>query len=275
MKNKRIFKTLSALCAALVLMGVFSVTAFAQGPEQPPAEDATNDTNVVEETEDSPTLTPEGNAALVDDFGGNKQLITVTTKAGNYFYILIDRANEDKETAVHFLNQVDEADLMALMEDGQSAEKPPAVCNCTEKCEAGAVNTKCEVCSTDMTGCTGKKPEPPKEPTEPEKKEPAGLNPAVLLLVLAMMGGAAFAQGTEELPAEDATNDSNVVVEETEDSPALTPDGNAALVDDFGDNKQLITVTTKAGNYFYILIDRANEDKETAVHFLNRWTRRT
>lgn len=193
MKNKRIFKTLSALCAALVLMGGFSVTAFAQGPEQPPAEDATNDTNVVEETEDSPALTPEGNAALVDDFGGNKQLITVTTKAGNYFYILIDRANEDKETAVHFLNQVDEADLMALMEDGQSAEKPPAVCNCTEKCKAGAVNTKCEVCSTDMTGCTGKEPEPPKEPMEPEKKEPAGLNPAVLLLVLAMMGGAAFA----------------------------------------------------------------------------------
>ena len=194
MKNKRVFKTLSTLCAALVLMGGFSVTAFAQGTEQLPAEDATNDENVVvEETEDSPALTPEGNAALVDDFGGNKQLITVTTKAGNYFYILIDRANEDKKTAVHFLNQVDETDLMALMEDGQSAEKPPAVCNCTEKCEAGAVNTKCEVCSTDMTGCTGKELETPEEPTEPEKKEPAGLNPAVLLLVLAVMGGAAFA----------------------------------------------------------------------------------
>lgn len=198
MKNKKIFRTFAALCTCLVLMGGFSVTAFAQGadpaPTATPAADATNDSNVVvEETEDTPPLTPEGNAALVDDYGGNKQLITVTTKSGNYFYILIDRANEDKETAVHFLNQVDEADLMALMEDGQSAEKPPAVCNCTEKCEAGAVNTKCEVCSTDMTGCTGKKPEPPKEPTEPEKKEPAGLNPAVLLLVLAMMGGAAFA----------------------------------------------------------------------------------
>ncbi len=195
MKNKRIFKTFSALCAALVLMMGLSVTAFAQGTEQPPAEDATNDENVVvEKTEDSPALTPEGNAALVDDFGGNKQLITVTTKAGNYFYILIDRANEDKETAVHFLNQVDEADLMALMEDGQSAEKPPVVCNCTEKCEAGAVNTKCEVCSTDMTGCTGKEAEPetPAEPAEPEKKESAGLNPVVLLLVLAVMGGAAF-----------------------------------------------------------------------------------
>ena len=194
MKNKKIFKTLSALCAALVLMMGLSVTAFAQGTEELPAEDATNDSNVVvEETEDSPALTPDGNAALVDDFGGNKQLITVTTKSGNYFYILIDRANEDKETAVHFLNQVDEADLEALMEDGETAEETPAVCNCTEKCEAGAVNTKCEVCSTDMTGCTGKKPEPPKEPTEPEKKEPAGVNPAVLLLVLAMIGGAAFA----------------------------------------------------------------------------------
>ena len=62
MKNKRIFKTLSALCAALVLMMGLSVTAFAQGTEELPAEDATNDSNVVvEETEDSPALTPDGN----------------------------------------------------------------------------------------------------------------------------------------------------------------------------------------------------------------------
>lgn len=68
MKNKKIFKTLSALCAALVLMMGLSVTAFAQGTEELPAEDATNDSNVVvEETEDSPALTPDGNAALVDD----------------------------------------------------------------------------------------------------------------------------------------------------------------------------------------------------------------
>ena len=73
MKNKKIFKTLSALCAALVLMMGLSVTAFAQGTEELPAEDATNDSNVVvEETEDSPALTPDGNAALGDDFGDNK-----------------------------------------------------------------------------------------------------------------------------------------------------------------------------------------------------------
>ena len=194
MKNKRIFKTFSAFCVALVLMMSLSVTAFAKGTDQTPAEDTTNDTNVVvKETEDSPALTPEGNAALVDDFGGNKQLITVTTKAGNYFYILIDRANEDKETAVHFLNQVDEADLMALMEEEQPTEQAPAACNCTEKCVAGAVNTACPVCAANMSGCTGKEPEPEtSEPEEPAQKN-MGLNPAILLVLLALMGGGAFA----------------------------------------------------------------------------------
>ena len=84
MRNKRLLQTLSAICLTLVLASGFTVPAFAQGAAPPPAEDATNDSNVVvEEPEKAPPLTPEGNAALVDDFGGNKQLITVTTKAGN------------------------------------------------------------------------------------------------------------------------------------------------------------------------------------------------
>lgn len=193
MKNKKIFKTLSALCAALVLMMGLSVTAFAQGTEELPAEDATNDSNVVvEETEDSPALTPDGNAALVDDFGGNKQLITVTTKAGNYFYILIDRANEDKETAVHFLNQVDDADLQALLEDGKAA---PETCTCTTKCAAGAVNTNCPVCKTNMTECTGPEPEPqePEETEQPQEDEAkgSGMGGLVVFLVVALIGGGA------------------------------------------------------------------------------------
>ena len=197
MKNKRICKTLSALCLTMVVAFGFTIPAFAQGSEQAPAapaEDSTNDSNViVEETEPAPALTPEGNAALVDDFGGNKQLITVTTKAGNYFYILIDRANEDKETAVHFLNQVDEADLMALTEDGEKAETP-IVCTCTEKCQAGAVNTACPVCVKNLSECVGteQKAAEPTEPEnpEPEKKSNTGAILAVLL-ILAAGGGAA------------------------------------------------------------------------------------
>ena len=193
MRNKRLLRTLSALCLTLVLASGFTVPAFAQGAAPPPAEDTTNDSNVVvEETEKAPPLTPEGNAALVDDFGGNKQLITVTTKAGNYFYILIDRANEDKETAVHFLNQVDDADLQALLEDGKAA---PETCTCTTKCAAGAVNTNCPVCKTNMTECTGPEPEPqePEETEQPQEDEAkgSGMGGLVVFLVVALIGGGA------------------------------------------------------------------------------------
>ena len=41
--NKKILRTLTALCAALMLTGGFSVTAFAQTPE---GEDATDDSGV-------------------------------------------------------------------------------------------------------------------------------------------------------------------------------------------------------------------------------------
>ena len=243
MRNKRLLRTLSALCLTLVLASGFTIPAFAQGAAPPPAEDTTNDSNVVvEETEKAPPLTPDGNAALVDDFGGNKQLITVTTKAGNYFYILIDRANEDKKTAVHFLNQVDEADLMALMEDGNAKEEPPAVCSCTKKCEAGAVNTTCPVCVTDKSKCTGKAPESPAETPEPEKEKPAGLNPAALILLLG--GGGVFAylklvknkpktKGNDSLDDYDyGEEDSEEWETEDEESDEPDADGGSAEEDD-------------------------------------------
>ena len=187
MKNKKTIKMLLTLCAAFLLMGGFSFTAYAQVPEG--ADDATDDSGVVyEEPEKEEPLTPDGNATLVDDFGGNKQLITVTTKNGNYFYILIDRDDEGENT-VHFLNQVDEADLMALMEDGNTTTEPPAVCNCTEKCEAGKVNTLCPVCSTNLTACSGKAAEPEQgEPEEPKEKK-TGTGGLLLFLIVAIAGG--------------------------------------------------------------------------------------
>ena len=168
MKNK-IIRTFTVTLAAVLCLTAFSTTAFAGGtdpnpeplPETTEAPQEEEPTTGGMEPEGVP-VTPEGNATLVDDFYGDKQLITVTTKAGNYFYILIDRANEDKETAVHFLNQVDDADLQALFEDGKAA---PETCTCTTKCAAGAVNTNCPVCKTNMTECTGPEPEP-QEPAE-------------------------------------------------------------------------------------------------------------
>ena len=145
----------------------------------------------------SGALTPDGNLTLIDDIGtstkAGKQFITLESKNGNVFYLIIDRDDEGEET-VHFLNQVDEADLMALTGE----EETPATCSCTTKCVAGAVNTSCSVCAVNMTECMGKetKPEVPDEPTEataekPEKKSGAG-GILVVLLIAALGGGAAF-----------------------------------------------------------------------------------
>lgn len=141
------------------------------------------------------TLTPNWNLSLIDDIGSpvtsGKQFITVETKNGNVFYLIIDRDDEGEET-VHFLNQVDEADLTALTEDREKAETP-IVCTFTEKCQAGAVNTACPVCVKNLSECVGTeqkaaKPTEPENP-EPEKKSNTGAILAVLL-ILAAGGGA-------------------------------------------------------------------------------------
>ena len=154
------------------------------------------------------TLTPPGNLTLIDDIlqitgaagedekaeREEKQFIVVQSKNGNYFYIVIDRSGDEEN--VHFLNQVDEADLLALMED-EKTESKPVTCTCTDKCVVGDINTACPVCQTTMSNCTGKEtePAPTDEPdTEPEQSESKSGSNAILLivLVLALVGGCAF-----------------------------------------------------------------------------------
>lgn len=64
-------------------------------------------------------LTPSGNLSLVDDVSDadaeKMDFMTVTSKDGHVFYIVIDHNAASQN--VYFLNQVDESDLMALMSD--------------------------------------------------------------------------------------------------------------------------------------------------------------
>ncbi|HFM5428137.1 TPA: CD1107 family mobile element protein [Enterococcus faecium] len=143
----------------------------------------------------SAALSPDGNLSLIDDIGSaaknGKQFITVETKNGNVFYLIIDRDDEGKET-VHFLNQVDEADLLTLMEDGETVT-PAAVCSCTTKCKAGAVNTNCPVCKTNLTECSGTEPQEPQpeEPEAPEEEPKGGAGGLIVFLLVALAGGGA------------------------------------------------------------------------------------
>ncbi len=85
--------------------------------------------------ETTPSLTPNGNMTLIDDYViGDTQYITVQTKSGNYFYIIIDRSGETEN--VHFLNKVDEADLLPLLDEEfdfnigteqETTEDPPVI----------------------------------------------------------------------------------------------------------------------------------------------------
>ena len=135
---------------------------------------------------------------LLYDEHTNKQFITVQTSGGNTFYIVIDYDKpvdeEGEQYETYFLNVVDEADLLAAAE---AAGVEQAVCSCSEKCAAGAVNTDCAVCSVNISKCVGIEPEPTEtEEPAPEEAEPeTGGNAGMLLAVLAVAlvgGGAAF-----------------------------------------------------------------------------------
>lgn len=151
-------------------------------------------------------FTPDGNLTLIDDFLQieapatedsariEKQFITVQSKNGNTFYIVIDRNGETEN--VYFLNLVDEADLMALMED-ENSETTAHTCSCTDKCVVGAINTSCEICRTNMRECAGKGTVTEPEPTEPAKepdakKKSASFLPILILLIAGAVGGAVF-----------------------------------------------------------------------------------
>ena len=196
MKKSKI-RALSCLLAVMLCMTVFSTTAFADGGDyydyELPLETAESGQPFSEESE---IYTRD----LLYDQDAHKQFITIQDRDGNTFYIVIDYdspvSEEEEQYKTYFLNPVDLADLEGLAEDGGETE--PAVCICTDKCTAGAVNTACEICMVNMSECAGKEPvtaepKPDTEPEEPadEKENNAGMI-LLVVLILAAGGGAAY-----------------------------------------------------------------------------------
>lgn len=115
------------------------------------------------ETENNPPLTPDGNMTLVDNVTtstGTKQFLTLTSREGNFYYLIIDY-DKDGNQNVHFLNQVDERDLIGLMDEDEAKELEEQLA--AKKAEEDAKKAALESPATQS-------PEPEPEPApEPEK----------------------------------------------------------------------------------------------------------
>ena len=167
-------------CVALsltFLMGCMATPAFAYSGGESSEETTapsifeTDEEPITVTGQDAGPLTPEGNLTVVDDYqttfsdGTAQQFITLVSKSGAYFYLIIDRAADGDQTA-HFLNMVDEADLLVLMDEEDIPEPEPA---------------------------PTPEPEPmPESEPEPEKEDGAGKFVLVLLVLAGIAGGGAY-----------------------------------------------------------------------------------
>ena len=172
MKMNRIKFAAAVFTAVFALSGM---TAFAQSnaPTETPTETV---------IEDNRTLTPKGNAQLVDDVSDNEnlQFITVTARDGNVFYFVIDKGAQSEN--VYFLNTVDESDLEALVE--KSDKKPTATAK-PEQTENTAETDSTENDTKDKKDKTEKS----EQPEQNRQKNNSGLFIILALAAAAGVGG--------------------------------------------------------------------------------------
>ena len=189
-------KKIGALLLSVVLCIGMAAPAFAfEGEatpvEQPVLPEVVEDVVTVTD-ETSGALTPEGNLTLVDDYhtdysdGSGQQFITLVSKSGATFYLVIDRNAKGQQT-VHFMNLVDEADLLALMEedaaDAYTAEKEAAA-----QAEQDRLKAEEEAKKAAEEAASGE--EQPKE--NKVTKIASGFLGVVVLIALAAGGGFYF-----------------------------------------------------------------------------------
>ena len=203
MMNKFCSLMLSAALCAGMAAPAFAFEGEAAPVEQPVLPEVVEEDVVTVTDETSGALTPEGNLTLVDDYhtdysdGSGQQFITLVSKSGNTFYLVIDRNAKGQQT-VHFMNLVDEADLLALMEeedaDAYTAEKEAAAQAERDKLKAEEEAKK----AAEEAAASGE--EQPKE--NKVTKIASGFLGVVVLIALAAGGFYAFAKQKQKKQAE-------------------------------------------------------------------------
>lgn len=152
-----------------------NISVETEDTEEAPITEEPPDTERAEEEESqgrvqgTPFSVP-GNGQLVDDMEDDesKQFLTIQTKNGNTFFMVLDRSNNTEN--VYMLSMIDEDDLAEFI--GETEEKPE-----TEQPSVVIPETE--------------KPSVPDEPEteeEPEEKK-GGMNTGALLAVIVLLAG--------------------------------------------------------------------------------------
>ena len=193
MKSKVVKKLLMIAMAVTMISGTSLATVYANA--NPPAEETT--TAVVEETttekskdtekaedtgrvigeSDNSAFSTPGNAQLVDDKENDdtKQFLTIQTKKGNTFYMVIDRSSNTEN--VYMMSLVDENDLAEFLDETETEKDKE-----TEE-------------STVVIPETAPETTPAEEETEVKKEEKSGMNVKgfAAIVVAAILGFAGIA----------------------------------------------------------------------------------
>lgn len=217
-----------------------AIEAAAATPEA--AEEPLPEAASADEADNALPLTPDGNLTLVDDIGSSteagQQFITLVTKSGNYFYLIIDR-NDKGEENVHLLNMVDEADLLALMDEEQrKAFQETQDTDTAQNTEA----TVSEEPAVDPAESIEAEAPETQEPQQAEKGPMNILPIAGVILVLMICGGGYFMLQSKKKkaseqrpdPDEDYTEDAEeeyVIPEDEEEITAAESEHDAESED--------------------------------------------
>lgn len=211
MRNKVVKKLLMIAMAVTMISGTSIATVYANA--NPPAEETT--TQVVEETatestedtekkEDTGRVTGEGdnsafstpgNAQLVDDKENDdtKQFLTIQTKKGNTFYMVIDRSSNTEN--VYMMSLVDENDLAEFLDETEKSKE-------TEESTVVIPETTPETTPAAEEETEVKKEEKKEEKTEEKTgMNVKGLGAIVLATILGVAGIAVYkkhGRGKEE-----------------------------------------------------------------------------
>ena len=183
--------------------------------------------NSMDQAVNASPLTPDGNLTLVDDIGSSsgagQQFITLVTKSGNYFDLIIDR-NDKGEENVHFLNMVDEADLFALMDEEQVKAFQTA--------QDATKAEKEEPAATPQASSETEEPEQQEPPKAEKKSVPVLPIIGVFIILLACSGGYFMMQAKKKKAAEQRPDPDADYTEDDDDEYEIPEDDAEEIIED-------------------------------------------